>query len=306
MATTFKDLFEGVLKRGHLRANDATALPLVKEWINNRYKSVARVRPWGWLLKQGIIDLIAQYTTGTVTTDGTATVTGSGTSWTSAMVGRRFKTNDFEEVYKISAVGGATSLTLNTTYKGADGSAKAYMILEPQYSLAADFNRLKDPHRSFTPYKLEPLGIGEMNRRWGFHGITGLPKHYTILPDPGTAKINILLYPASEEARTLYYDYFQVVTELSSDADEPLIPENYRDMLEVGAYADLLEYKDDSRSAYWEAQFQLRLAELAGDYALTDDQPKFRPANHYRSHYRTTGRGQVDDPWGFDHGIDRR
>lgn len=306
IGTSYQTLYQRVLRRGHLSVTDAVALPKVKEWINVRYQQIARLRPWKWLLKQGVIDLLAPYTTGTVTTDGTATVTGDSTVWTASMVGRRFKSDDFDEVYLISAVGGATSLTLNTTFKGDDGSAKTYSILEPKYDLAADFDRFIDPHRSFTPYKLEPLGIGEMNRRWGLYGQSGVPTHYSILPDSGSTLMNLILYPAPDLARTLYYDYLRTLTLLSGDDDEPLIPENYRDILEIGAYADLLNYKDDQRSAFWEAQFERRLADLAADYAITDDFPKMRPADHYRSYYRSPGRGRVDDPVGFDRGLDRR
>lgn len=306
MATDFKKLYEGVLRRGHLKVDDTTALPLVKEWVNDRYRRVARARPWRWLLKRGVIDLKALYSEGTVTTDGTAAIQGDSTSWDSSMAGRRFKTTDFDEVYEIEGVAGATELTLSTTYKGADGSSKGYLMAEPRYALASDFDRLLDPHRSFAPYRLEPIGIAEMNRRWGFHAQVGTPRHYTIVPDPETAETNLLLYPGPQEARTLYYDYFRSVTELSSDADEPLIPENYRDVLEIGAFADLLTYKDDERAAFWEGQFERRLAELAGDYLLTDDVPMFRPSDQYRSYYRSSRRGRVDDPWGFDHGMARR
>lgn len=308
MVTTFQDLYEAVLKRGHLAVTDALALPLVKEWINTRYRTWARSRPWTVLLKQGVLSLTAPYTTGTVTTDGTTTVTGSGTAWTSAMVGRRFKRDDFDEVYIISAVPGASELTLNAAFAGDDGSGKTYSIVAPQYSLANDFDRLRDPYRSFAPYKLVPLGRDEMNRRWGFSAETGAPRHYTIFPEEsaGVITLKLILHPAPEEDATLYYDYFKALTSLSAAGDQPAIPENYRDILEVGAFADLLQYKDDQRASFYEAMFQQRIAEMAGDYAVTDDVPRFRPADHYRSHYRSSRGGRVDDPWGFDHGIDRR
>ena len=51
------------------------------------------------------------YTTGTIsTTAGSQTVTGSGTSWTSAMVGRHMQVDGYW--YEISAVGTTTSITL--------------------------------------------------------------------------------------------------------------------------------------------------------------------------------------------------
>lgn len=74
------------------------------------------------------------YTTGTITTlanEGTA-VTGSGTTFTSAMVGRYFKINDDGEWYKISAFTSATAITLEKEYQGVAISAgsEAYTIGE--------------------------------------------------------------------------------------------------------------------------------------------------------------------------------
>lgn len=65
------------------------------------------------------------YTTGTITTlanEGTA-VTASGSTFTSAMVGRYFKIDDDGAWYKISAVGSTTTLTLVSEYQGVAISA---------------------------------------------------------------------------------------------------------------------------------------------------------------------------------------
>jgi len=74
------------------------------------------------------------YTTGTITTlaNGSTSVTGSGTSWTSSMVGRYFRIDDDMEWYKISAVGGSTSITLEKEYQGVSisGGSESYTIGE--------------------------------------------------------------------------------------------------------------------------------------------------------------------------------
>lgn len=96
----------------------------------------------------------ADYTTGTVAiTSGATTVTGSGTTWTSAMIGRSIMTTD-GLWYTISAVGGATSLTLATPYMGATISGATYTIGQlsplpdayeflPVYDAASDYFTMK-------------------------------------------------------------------------------------------------------------------------------------------------------------------
>lgn len=76
--------------------------------------------------KTRVIDLsIADYTTGSISavTSGSTTVTGSGTAWTSQMVGRYIQiaysntANTGDGIwYEISAVSSATSLTLTRAY----------------------------------------------------------------------------------------------------------------------------------------------------------------------------------------------
>jgi hypothetical protein len=79
--------------------------------------------------RRTIIDLsMADYSTGNVVAvaNGGTTVTGSGTTWTAPMVGRYIKiiptdvaaTSGDGVWYEISAVGGATSLTIKKGYNG--------------------------------------------------------------------------------------------------------------------------------------------------------------------------------------------
>lgn len=73
----------------------------------------------------------AAYTTGTISvTNGSATVTGSGTSWsttTNAEVGEYIQLPD-DKWYKITEIGSDTSLTIEATYYGSTASGESYVI----------------------------------------------------------------------------------------------------------------------------------------------------------------------------------
>jgi len=79
---------------------------------------------------------VADYSTGTVTvTNGSATVTGSGTTFTPAMVGRWFCVTDTTVAgqglwFRISAYTSATSITLYQKWTSATASGVAYNIGE--------------------------------------------------------------------------------------------------------------------------------------------------------------------------------
>lgn len=67
------------------------------------------------------------YTTGTLTVNqGSTSVAGSGTTWTSAMIGQQIFLS--KRWYLISAVGGSTSLTLATSYADANLAGATYRI----------------------------------------------------------------------------------------------------------------------------------------------------------------------------------
>jgi hypothetical protein len=73
----------------------------------------------------------ADYTTGTVAvTQNNATVTGTDTVWTSAMVGRWFKVNSDGYWYRVASRASNTSITLESVYEGTTATAQAYVIGE--------------------------------------------------------------------------------------------------------------------------------------------------------------------------------
>lgn len=83
--------------------------------------------------RKKVVDLsVADYTTGTVSiTTATSTVTGSGTTFTAAMVGRYIKfTSGDGQWYKILTYTDATHIVLETTYLGTTLSGSAFTIGE--------------------------------------------------------------------------------------------------------------------------------------------------------------------------------
>lgn len=104
------------------------------------------------------------YTTGTVTVTQTGTtITGSGTSWTTSMIGRSIQIQDGSdgEFYEIMTVPTATSLTIKTPYLGPSESGVAsyrigQLFIFPgefhdapvDYSLSRYFEMKNNPQRA--------------------------------------------------------------------------------------------------------------------------------------------------------------
>jgi hypothetical protein len=91
-------------------------------------------------LKKGYVDVVNSYDTGTVSvTDGSPTVTGVSTVWTSAMVGRVIQFGNEGYSYDIDAAS-ATSITLSQNYNGggSDLSSSSYIIYQNKYDIYDD------------------------------------------------------------------------------------------------------------------------------------------------------------------------
>jgi len=88
---------------------------------------------------------IAKYTTGTVTlTNGSQTVTGSGTTFTNAMVGRYLTSTDAGAdglIYRISSYASATSISLEQYYAGSTVAGATYEIFQV-FNLPEDMQML--------------------------------------------------------------------------------------------------------------------------------------------------------------------
>ena len=97
-----------------------------------------------YLMTDGFITTVAPYETGTVTvTNNSKTVTGLGTTFTSAMVGRKFRNASENAYYRIAAYVSATEITLEVVYQGTTAATQTYSIYKDEYKLPADCDTYK-------------------------------------------------------------------------------------------------------------------------------------------------------------------
>lgn len=83
----------------------------------------------GWRYLSMFDPAVSNYVTGTISlTNGSATVTGSGTTFIAGDVGKVLRVVGENTFYRISAYTSATSITLASNYTGTTGSGKSYVI----------------------------------------------------------------------------------------------------------------------------------------------------------------------------------
>ncbi len=136
------DTYPKIYNRVLLHCPSAGQL-LARTWVENAFRRVAERREWSWRLKHSQWVAPALYNTGTVTvTSGLQQVVGSGTAWTTNMIGRQFRVGVNAPIYTIIDVPAATQLTLDLFWAGANATGQGYEIYKCYFEAPYDFHHL--------------------------------------------------------------------------------------------------------------------------------------------------------------------
>jgi hypothetical protein len=133
------DTFDEVHHRVLLRC-PAAGTYLARDWVKNAFRTLGEHRLWSWQTTQDTFMAKAVYNTGTVAiTRGSTTLTGTGTTWISGMIGRQFRTGTNERIYTITARASNTSVTIDQPWAGATATGKTYEIWNAYFTAPQDF-----------------------------------------------------------------------------------------------------------------------------------------------------------------------
>lgn len=165
---------------------------------------------WDRNWREGYLGITALYSTGTaVFTNGSQTVTGVGTAWTSAMVGSTILAGS--ELYRIASVASGTTLYISTPFNGTTSASAgiSYQIWQDRYRLypdvlgVDDFINFIDPaqmsetwkaalRNSFPASTQSGTNNAQIPRLWSNVGMVGLTSSYSAGTVTGSANSNVL------------------------------------------------------------------------------------------------------------------
>ncbi len=165
-----------------------------------------------WLKKNGYINTIPIYTTGTVTvTNNSATVIGLGTAFTSDMVGRLFFGDDGNNWYEISARVSPTEIRLASNYMGSTRAGIAYRIYKTDYALASDFKKLIFEKQLITPLNMISIPEKTFNQYYPdmFSRGAANPDAYMLTGIDANGLYTISFSPVQITGKQIYYKYIR-------------------------------------------------------------------------------------------------
>lgn len=215
-------------------------LPLAQEFVNTAYSRALEGRQWSGLRVDTEVNIPAAYTTGMAgLVNASAAVSGSGTTWTSAMVGRQFLVGSRAPVYTIATVPTATSLTLDRVYGGNTVISTAYEITLMHLSMPTDFSSLESVRDTDNNWKLHTQFHQLQLDKWDAQrSTTGTSWVLAAAPRSSADVVRYELWPRTTGGKVLTIRYFKKPSLLSANADAPIFPIR-GDVLRHGAMVEL-------------------------------------------------------------------
>jgi hypothetical protein len=237
VAYTLANLVTYCQKNGW-RDQTADGTTQLKAWINDVIRLLATARDWPFFRKPYDFGLTAPYTTGTVAlTNGSATVTGTGTTWVAGMVGQEFYCSglDSDRVYRISARNSNTEIEISPSFLGTTGSGETYTINYVRYTGPTDFDRGGAFYdQTGREMRYNAMTLEEFYRRRQVHRTTvAWPTDIVVDQENaagGTVTTYFYVADAPSTARMVRTTYYRNPA-TTDDNNHPDWPERYRYLL---------------------------------------------------------------------------
>jgi hypothetical protein len=198
-----------VIRQVRERARDpvlqsiVTDTALLLDLLRRRYQVALDRSEWSFLRKDVTFVTTPPYTTGTISAaQGSTTVTGSGTDWTSLIVGGYLLVPDSQPL-RIVSVSSSTSLDLEAPWPSASLTDSPYTIVFPTVSLPSDCRTVIHLHNG--RFRLREINLGVVRQRDPRLSRISTPAYYSkispsllwIWPSPSASIVHRMLYMRS-------------------------------------------------------------------------------------------------------------
>ncbi len=177
---------------------------------------VWEARPWFGREVEADLTTVAPYTTGTVAfVQGSASITGTGTTWTAAMTGRKISTGTGQPWYRFTYISGTTG-TINDAYAEASNATAKYTIFQDELDLASTAETIKGVwlYSAYFGSEMQRMTFDQMRSRFvNFYASTPCAWAPTMSQTAGIRRIAIAPIPdAVYRLNAVYEAAFTEVT----------------------------------------------------------------------------------------------
>jgi len=328
--TDFSDLYTDLMNRTREDTSVAATVTQAKRYINIALYDMhlGQGEQFRWAERRAQLLTRQRYTTGTLfIAKGSTSVVGAATAWDAPddfselplQSGDKVIVSGTNEVYQINNVVGANVADFTSKFVGDDVSGASYVSFTDEYALASDFLRPIDQQSFDDNRSIDLVGRTEFRRRYPRNSVPGTIKSATLIdlgPSGSTARRQRIRFsPPPQNAELIPYTYVTsnlvtasdgtAQTNLSADADEPIVPLQYRHAIVYGALATWYrDKKDDARAGSAAADYARVMTRIMSDNEIGGARAQIRPrittyARSARRPWRGGG-GRYDTGGRFD------
>lgn len=304
---------------GQLRLQLQTSAPgipldLLDEWLNTRYEQVLEATDWQGLKYHTTVQTTAAYQSSADSVTfvvGSNTVTGSGTSWTSAITGQKiYRPGD--AVTYIATYVSATSLTLDRNYEGngvdASGtvySGSSYVLMQNVYQLPSDVRSIASVIDPVTGFPLNPMSKDQLDQSAGPRTLVNDPTAYAPIEDSNESSLPVVkqieFFPPPLYARGMTVEYVHTANAFDggNTAGSPL-PFVSNTVLLAGVRADIAVHLGKAAQALaYESAFARELDRLLlVEHAQRRVKTPIRMADRFTRHRLQRASRGFNNAWG--------
>lgn len=300
-ALTTSDILTRIMNELRLPGSNSVELAKVQAVLNMVYRDVLIAYDWWFLYKRGVLTTANDVTGTALVTNGSTGVTLSA-SVSTDLIRRSFvvdsDTTDSGAVYRIATHGGGTAVVLDAPFTGTTSAAVTYRVYEDALSLASDVGTVLHVSRFGYLHPMRPIGIDEMLDLKARERSVGKPDLWTMLDfqttgDPTTVR-RLVVHPYPDDTYRLEYHYRQTYNTELSGSTQPLIPDDYRQILVYGTLSRgyPIFLNDVQRGQYYTALFEQILAKMVARNREQEGYPRIEVLDVYRKFYSNPVRGR--------------
>ena len=273
---------------------------LAGKWINNYYRKVIDLRSWYGLKLRGQVNVMQPVNNGQVTVQfNNPQVTGIGTNWTAALIGKQFRTGFTFPYQTITNVISPTLLQLETPF-GGPGATTGYQIVECYIDFGSNIKRLLWAVNQQQGWPMEVnMPVQTINSWDVWRQSLGWSTCFAVRSATPGGSYLTECWPTPFSNQVFPFEAYQQPPNLVED-DDSLVPWISSDLIVTRCIADALvkggrksDYYDPMTSREKKAEFNERVMEMAmadndmdqqdvtWDYGFEEGRIGFGPGSTY-------------------------
>lgn len=255
----FGNLQQRVANRARFDLTQSNFTTLVQQFLNESQKEIWDVKDWYFSLSRQIVQTVIDVTAGTVSASpGSAIVTGTGTTFTSSMIGSYIQLAESNDWYKIVSVASTTSLTMEVNYVGTSTlSGQGYMIRKFFYSLGSTVDKILTARQTITPAYLDVVNYRDFDifRPYPLALADG-PRIMVVYGLDSSGNLQFTPYPWPQQVENIEIRFKLKCVDMVNSTDTSLIPDKWNETVLVqGAYYRVCQYQDDGSQPATHARY---------------------------------------------------